>query len=294
MAGPVSAQSAPLSAPSPPFHYLGVGEWTPPNNLIPAGTIYVGVPGTVIRSQHPDTEFLALAPGAYLMNVAIWDKFGKDTPLAMKPTGSEQNGPRPVGLLINSSNQVAIATHWAHQAMHIIGGQPGVDAPIANLVNVGGVANGSQFIQAHEQSFGLHVWALEQSKGAVIQHFNQADGLWIQAEPGASTPFGSIRLTPKANVRSVYIHPSVDTWTDMQFVSGHKTGGQFLGMYHAGSSFWGAGLHMNFGNGGGEFLGSFLDFRTNGATVFRITPNGDLRHGRLAERIAALEAAVGQ
>ena len=270
---------------------LPTGVTTFPNNLVPGGVEYVGVDGTVIAAANPDLQYVQIGPRTILRHLAIHDKFGTSDPLVMLPLKQGGgNAPRPVGYLENASDATMISTHWAHTAVYIHGGQVGIDSPVISVRNCGQYSAGI-FAEAHERAYGFHAWALEQALGILIQAFGTGAGLQITGEPGSHPATGYLSITAKADNRSIHVQPAVDTDTDVGIVSDKKTHGHMLALYQAVSNFAGNGISINCGNGG-TFTGRFLSCATNGVERFGITPDGDVVGGRLAQRLAALEAAV--
>lgn len=230
--------------------------WTPPNNLIPGDCEYFGN-GTVITAANPDTEFVTIGPRTVLRNVAIHDAFGCD-PLVMR---NAPNGPRSVTYFENASNVPVISTHWHGMASYIVGGQAGVDSPTSAIKQFGQWC-AAKFLEIYQDAYGLHVWALDRAKAILIQSWS-------------SSP-------------QVFLQTYVPTDHDVVIVSGAKTQGDWLALYHGASNFRGIGQTMNFGNSGGTFEGKFVSYMLNGVEQFGVTHDGQVT-GPLADRLAAIE-----
>lgn len=267
---------------------LPCGVFTFPNNTLPGGTTYEGSGlCTVIKAARPDTDWMLIGPGAVLKNLAIWDAFGMDR-AAMR---GKPNGPRLITYLENAHDFPMVSTHWSQQTRYVSCGAWGVDSPCDVTRNVG-YWSAAHYVESYEEAIGFHAWSFNAAKGILAQHFDNSTAIWVMAEPGAVPPFGSLTFTPKANVRSIHVEPWTDTGTDLQFSSMFKTGGAFVSLYHHTSSFAGALLSARMADGSGSFTGSIVDVTNAGRRVFLVTSDGDVVEGKLAERIAALEAAV--
>lgn len=266
---------------------LGIGVWIPENNRLDPDTIYKGVgPESVIQSSHPDTEFIEIGPHVILLNLAIHDVFGMRLPVMR----GQPNGPRHVMYFHNAHDEWCVSTHWAGTAVFITGGVTGVDSPIVTLRGIG-EWSGLLYVEPKQHTYGLHAWVYDDAMGIFLQHFNRSTGLWIEAQENAEPPFGSVNLTPKANVKSIFLQPRTHTDVDIHITDEFKTHGAYFSIYST-SKFNGSLLYANMANHEGEFGGNIFDITKKGRPVFRVDSEGDVTAGKLHDRIQELERVV--
>lgn len=264
-----------------------------PNNLIPGNTIYLCENGVVIKAQNPDFEFMKLGPKGILFNASVHDAFGANGSLAMLPArNGPANGPRYVMLVVNAHDSDMHSTHWANMIAYLSGGQTGIDSPVLVLRNRGNWSGGI-YTETTEKAYGIHACSYDGAIALLAQGFGTRPAVEILIEHGSKPDYGGLTVRSASDARSLHVQPGVNTLTDVSIVSGHKTHGQMLALYQANSNYHGNAIDLNLGCGSGSFDGYFVVCSKNGAPQFAITHDGDITpHGKLAQRIAALEAAL--
>jgi hypothetical protein len=246
--------------------------WT--TSSIPAGIIIEGEDADNVKIIHPtpDAAYISIGSKTMLVNVSIKDKMGLDQ-------GLSPNAYRLLKFYFNATATPQPCGSWQNQFIVIDTGGPGLDNPGIG-VNQYGIGD-AFWAGVLDNGTGLNIdvnngYPAKTGKGIAIAHHGAGNGLWLASASGATGPL--IQILSGANVAAIdIVDEYVPISCDLNINDNKKTGGCFINVYHAVSTYIGSGIFMNLGCNGGAFWGSFLEFMKDTVDKLTIIDNGDVK-----------------
>lgn len=266
------------------------------SEVVPAGIQIIGDTGdpnqalfsqVQTASRTTSTDFLELAKGASLANVAVQTYFCDQS---TNPQATQKLC--PLGYALNIGDQNEIVTNWAYQPYFLIDGtsttQPGsivsTDTPLFGITQNN--AGDGLFLATASNGVSLRVQTQGNGDNGVLIQNGVVNPTNIHlgfhcAEYGTNSSSSCVNLERTNGATSPLLKFQDDgtgtATTDWaQYVVSYQSSGNIRNTFQTTTPFSGNFDLINAGNSGGTFTGNFALYQVNSSTVFQINSLGSV------------------